>query len=102
MSNEDVVGRLHALAAREPDVAEEGYETPALDSTDDAETRIRHLLIALERRTMIGQATGILMERYTLAPGAAFGVLMRVSQQQNRKVYEIATQLVIEGHSEGL
>lgn len=77
-------------------------ETTAIDSSDDLDTRIRHLLIALERRTVIGQATGIIMERYTLQADAAFGVLMRVSQEQNQKVYEISRQLVDEGHSAGL
>ncbi len=30
------------------------------------EERIQHLLVALERRTVIGQATGIVMERFKL------------------------------------
>ena len=67
-----------------------------------AEERIRNLLIALEHRTLIGQATGILMERYELSAERAFGTLRRVSQERNRRVYELAEQLVTEGHSEGL
>ncbi len=67
-----------------------------------AEERIQHLLVALERRTVIGQATGIVMERYKLGPDAAFGVLRRVSSQRNRKVIEIAEELVATGHAEDL
>jgi len=69
---------------------------------DTAEERVQHLLVALERRTVIGQATGILIERYTLSPEAAFAALARVSSERNRKLYDIAEQLVAEGHSEGL
>ena len=46
--------------------------------------------------------TGILIERYTLSPEAAFAALARVSSERNRKLYDIAEQLVAEGHSEGL
>ena len=67
-----------------------------------AEERVQHLLVALERRTVIGQATGILIERYTLSPEGAFAALARVSSERNRKLYDIAVELVAEGHSEGL
>jgi AmiR/NasT family two-component response regulator len=67
-----------------------------------ADERVRHLLTALEHRTVIGQATGIVMERYDLRPDAAFAVLVRISSQRNRKVYEIAEDLVSNGHTEGL
>jgi AmiR/NasT family two-component response regulator len=67
-----------------------------------ADERVRHLLTALEHRTVIGQATGIVIERYDLRPEAAFAVLLRISSQRNRKVYEIAEELVNEGHTEGL
>lgn len=67
-----------------------------------AEERIQHLLVALERRTVIGQATGIVMERYKLGPEAAFAVLRRVSSQSNRKVIDISEELVATGHAEDL
>lgn len=66
------------------------------------EERIQHLLVALERRTVIGQATGIVMERFKLDADAAFGVLRRVSSQRNRKVIDIAEELVATGRAEGL
>ncbi len=45
---------------------------------------------ALVKRDTIGQAKGILMERYKLDAAAAFGVLVQASQQSNRKLSDIA------------
>ena len=56
----------------------------------------------LVRRTMIGQATGILMERYELDQHAAFEVLRRTSVESGRKVYDIALELVDGGRPAGL
>lgn len=52
------------------------------------------LQFGLVRRTMIGQATGILMERYRLDANQAFEVLRRTSQESNRKVIDLAMDLV--------
>jgi AmiR/NasT family two-component response regulator len=67
-----------------------------------AEESNRHLLEALASRTVVGQATGIIMERYKLDPDAAFAVLLRISSERNRKVREIAEQLVATGQAEGI
>lgn len=48
----------------------------------------------LETRATIGQATGILMERFSLTPDAAFEVLRRLSSQQNVKLRDIAADVV--------
>jgi transcriptional regulator with GAF, ATPase, and Fis domain len=48
----------------------------------------------LVRRTVIGQATGILMERYQLDEHQAFEVLRRTSQESGRKIHDLATELV--------
>jgi transcriptional regulator with GAF, ATPase, and Fis domain len=56
---------------------------------------------ALDSRTVIGQATGVLMERFDLPPDAAFGVLRRLSQAQNLKLRDIATQVVETGRIPG-
>lgn len=44
-------------------------------------------------RDLIGQAKGILMERYAISADRAFAVLARVSQQTNRRLVDIATEL---------
>lgn len=49
---------------------------------------------ALETRTVIGQATGVLMERYGLDAETAFNVLRRISNQKNRKLHDLAAQVV--------
>jgi GAF domain-containing protein len=56
-----------------------------------------HLETALASRTVIGQATGIVMERWGLAAPAAFGVLRRLSQDQNVKIRDIAVRIVETG-----
>jgi GAF domain-containing protein len=48
----------------------------------------------LETRAVIGQATGILMERFTLSAEVAFDVLRRVSSQQNMKLRDLAADVV--------
>ena len=52
------------------------------------------LVRALETRTHIGQATGILMERYDLDAERAFEVLRRISSQTNIKLRDLAVQVV--------
>jgi GAF domain-containing protein len=59
--------------------------------------RHRNFDAALVNRTMIGQAVGIVMERYTLDPDTAFRVLARLSSQHNIKLVEIAQALVTTG-----
>ena len=57
---------------------------------------------ALGSRDLIGQAKGILMERYKISPERAFLVLARVSQDSNRKLHDIATELVRHGTVPGI
>lgn len=45
-------------------------------------------------RTVIGQAEGILMERYNIGDTEAFAFLRRVSQDTNRKLVQIAQEIV--------
>jgi GAF domain-containing protein len=59
-----------------------------------AAQKVQQLESALNGRTVIAQATGILMERFDLAPDRAFSVLSRMSQQNNVKLRVIAQQIV--------
>ena len=49
---------------------------------------------AVQTRTLIGQAQGILMERFSLSSSRAFAVLSRVSQDSNVKLVDVARQIV--------
>ena len=46
---------------------------------------------------VIGQAKGIIMERYKINPDAAFSTLTRISQDRNIKLHEVARQIVETG-----
>jgi hypothetical protein len=52
------------------------------------------MVSAAPNRTVIGEAMGILMERFDLDEDRAFAVLRRVSQAQNVKLFKIAEELV--------
>ena len=52
---------------------------------------------ALVSRDLIGQAKGILMERYQISGDRAFLVLTRSSQSSNRKLQDVAAALVESG-----
>lgn len=64
--------------------------------------RIESLETALENRTLIGQAEGILMERFSIDAVTAFAVLRRASQQSQVKIRELAEQLVQNGDISGI
>lgn len=55
---------------------------------------IQNLSTALSTRTVIGQAEGILMERYQIDAVRAFAMLRRVSQHTNTRVAEVAEELI--------
>ena len=53
-----------------------------------------HLHRAVKSRTVIGQAQGMLMQRYGLTADKAFAVLRRISQNNNVKIGALAEELV--------
>jgi AmiR/NasT family two-component response regulator len=59
-----------------------------------ARTEIAELQEALRSNRTIGAAVGIIMERYVLDADAALGFLKRVSSQHNRKLRDLAAELV--------
>jgi GAF domain-containing protein len=59
-----------------------------------AAREIHGLRLALDARTLIGQAQGILMERYGLDETKAFAVLRRYSQDANVKLREVAEVVI--------
>lgn len=56
-----------------------------------------HLRRAVDGRTLIGQAQGVLIERYRITPAAAFAALREHSQRRNRNVSDLADELVTTG-----
>jgi transcriptional regulator with GAF, ATPase, and Fis domain len=63
------------------------------------ETQLAQALIS---RDVIGQAKGILMERYKISSERAFLLLTRVSQTSNRKLHDVADELVRRGTITGV
>jgi transcriptional regulator with GAF, ATPase, and Fis domain len=59
-----------------------------------AAQEIENLHTALGNRTVIGQAEGILMERFGITGDRAFQVLRRVSSHTNNKLHSVAVELV--------
>lgn len=53
---------------------------------------------ALATRDIIGQAKGIIMERYNLSSVAAFKLLIKLSQERNTQIHDLAAQLVQKDH----
>ncbi|MFD0316020.1 ANTAR domain-containing protein [Streptomyces flavalbus] len=62
----------------------------ALESATERE----QLTEAMRTRDLIGQATGILMERLDIDAAEAFGSLVRASQRENVKLRDLARRLV--------
>jgi ANTAR domain/GAF domain len=56
---------------------------------------------AIVSRDIIGQAKGMLMERFDVDAGAAFGLLKRVSQDSNTPVAQVARRFIAGDHPLG-
>ena len=64
-----------------------------------AHTRTQqNLWRAIDTRNLIGQAQGILMERYGLTADKAFAILSRYSQARHTRLSVIAEELATTGH----
>jgi GAF domain-containing protein len=61
----------------------------------------RDLWRAIDSRHLIGQAQGVLMERFKISSEKSFSVLRRYSQQHNIKLHEVAGTLVRTGKLPG-
>jgi signal transduction histidine kinase/DNA-binding response OmpR family regulator len=69
---------------------------------DEAQTTVGQLRNALQRNRTTGTAVGMVMTRYELDAQQAFKVLARISQQSNRKLHDIAEELVRTGELPGV
>jgi GAF domain-containing protein len=98
-TNEDTLGALNIYSpkadafdedSREDILALASHAAVAVSSA----RQIEGLTIAVDRRTTIGKAVGMIMERFDLSDDRAFAVLRRLSSHENRKLYDIAAQVV--------
>lgn len=71
-------------------------------AVDAAQTTVGQLRRALQSNRTTGTAVGIVMTRYDLDSERAFRVLVRTSQQSNRKLHDIAEETVRTGVLPGL
>jgi GAF domain-containing protein len=105
-NEEDTVGALNLFSTK----------VDAFDSDDEQEALAiaAHAAVAmvaakelegvrsgLDTRTVIGQATGMVMERYDLDAPRAFGLLTRLSSHSNRKLRDIARDIVMRREGDG-
>jgi len=68
-----------------------------MDALSDALDQAEALQKTLEHRAVIEQAKGILIERYKLTPDQAFRLLAEASMHTNRKLRDLAQDLVLTG-----
>lgn len=63
----------------------------------EAQRQVESLERALRTSRTIGTAIGVLVERHKITPDAAFTMLVRHSQRTNRKLRDIADDLLFTG-----
>lgn len=66
----------------------------AVEKATDQERELHGLRGALESRMVIGQAQGLLMARHDMSSRTAFATLVRLSQNANVKLRDVAARLV--------
>lgn len=86
--------RRSAFTQADEEVAEllAAHATAAFASAE----RSAGLQTALDSRTIIGQAQGILMQKFDIDADAAFAFLQRISQHENQKLVEVAEAVVVQ------
>lgn len=59
----------------------------------DLVTEVEQLQAAMEHRSVIEQAKGVLMHSMQIGPDAAFAVLVAASQRENVKLRDVAVRI---------
>ena len=100
------LGALNLYASRPGAFGQDGEVVGLVFATHaavalSAAQEIEHLRTAVDSHTLIGQATGILVERHRLTPEVAFARLSRASQDTNVRLLEIARRVVTTGSVPG-
>ncbi|MCL8251963.1 GAF and ANTAR domain-containing protein [Aeromicrobium fastidiosum] len=86
--------RVHAFTPADVELAEvlAAHATTAFAAAE----RAAGLETALESRTTIAQAQGILMQKFDIDADAAFDFLRRISQHENRRLHAVAEAIVVQ------
>ena len=88
--------------AVDPELTEtESFIFEMLQRLDEADSEATHLRRALEHSRDIGAAVGVLMAMKKVTRDEAFELLRRASQDQNRKVHDLALDVLTEGQLPG-
>ena len=98
---EEILGALNIYSMRQPGAftrREDRYVAQNLATHISlalfAAQQIEHLNLTVIRRDLIGQAEGILMERYDINASGAFEVLNLVSLTSKANLFRVAEEIV--------
>jgi GAF domain-containing protein len=99
LDDQGTIGGLNLYSTVSDDIDPEAISTAALFAAHAAIAlgtagQIEGLHQGLHSRKVIGQALGILMERYDIGEDAAFAFLVRASSTANIKLRDVAQKLV--------
>jgi GAF domain-containing protein len=105
-NEEDTVGALNLFSTRvdafDADDEQEALAIAAHAAVAMAAAKeLEGVRSGLDTRTVIGQATGMVMERYEFEAPRAFGLLVHLSTQSNRKLRDIARDIVTRRGGDG-
>jgi len=98
----DTIGALNIYAGKPHAFTDDSVHTGTLLAAHvavaaAAAARTTDLQIAMASRDVIGQAKGILMERFKLTPDQAFDLLIAASMHTNVKLRDVAERLTATG-----
>ena len=91
MAQSTDVGHVEGAVATDPRIVE------PLAKVAELEIEVGHLHKALASRDLIGQAKGILMERFKITADEAFHLLVQASQRENVRVADLGARLAETG-----
>lgn len=101
--DEGTLGGINFYSTTEDDVSDDAqslarlFATHAAIALGHAQER-EHLNEGMQARRVIGQAIGILMERYEMNEDRAFAFLVRASSHRNIKLRGVAQELVADAN----
>ncbi|MET0930795.1 MAG: GAF and ANTAR domain-containing protein [Aeromicrobium sp.] len=86
--------RMNAFTGADGEVAEmlAAHATAAFAAAE----RLDGLTTALETRTTIAQAQGILMQKFDIDAASAFQFLKRISQHENTRLFTVAEAIIVQ------